>query len=130
MDASRFTTADVLKIIGSAVFVVFGLFNWVGNEGAPTYRAFEWPLSGTLPWILLLGVGVVSLLLALGVVRSETAPWPLIILIAAALATLLNLVLVAAGRSSISAAARPSTSSARRGCSSRSSVHWARSPAR
>ena len=97
MNTGRFTTPDLLKIIGSAVFVIFGLVNWVGNEGAPTFNAFEWPLSGTVPWILLLGVGIVSLLLALGTLRHDMAPWPLILLIAAGLATLLNLILVAAG---------------------------------
>lgn len=100
MDFSKFKTPDWLMVGGGVGFLIFGTFvNWIGNEGAPNFNAFDWFLTGTVPWILIIGAGVIAFLSAGGVIKPGGPPWPIILLAAAALGTLLNLFLVLLGPS-------------------------------
>jgi hypothetical protein len=93
MDFSRFKTSDWLKIGGALAFLIFAFFNWIEAEGTDYgVNAFEFFWTGTLPWILLVGVGVLTFLLVQGIVKRGTTPWDMIMLAAAALATLLVLI--------------------------------------
>jgi len=91
MDFSRFKTSDWLKIGGALAFMIFAFFNWV-EFGDIGFNAFEFFWTGTLPWIILVGVGVLTFLLVQGIVKRGDTPWDMIILAAAALATLLVLI--------------------------------------
>ena len=52
-------------------------------------NAFDFFFTGTLPWILIVGSGVVTLLLAGGASGTSAAPWPIVLLGATGLGTLL-----------------------------------------
>jgi hypothetical protein len=104
MDLSSFRKADWLMVGGGAGFLIFGtFFDWVSfsrfgvdfSDG----NAFDFFFRGTIPWILIVGSGVLAFLIAGGVVKRDLAPWPLILLAATALGTLLNFLLVLVGPS-------------------------------
>lgn len=98
MDFSKFKPYHWLMMAGGVGWIIFGLFvNWIGDEGAPTFNAFDWFVRGAIPWILFVAVGVIAFLLAGGMIQRSGVPWPLILLGATALGTLLNLFLILAG---------------------------------
>jgi hypothetical protein len=100
MDLSKFKTSDWLKIGGGAGFALFGLFSWASVDGFGSGgNAFDWPLRGAIPWLLFVAIAVLSVLLLTGKIDSQAQPWGLIMLGAAALGTLLNLMLVLPGPS-------------------------------
>lgn len=99
MDFSKFKTSDWLKIGGAVVFLIFGFMSWVtisvdgvdvpdGDGG----NVFDFFWTGTLPWILVLGVGVITFLMVSGTMKAGTLPWPLIMLGVAGLSALLLLI--------------------------------------
>ena len=97
MDLSRFKTSDWLKIGGALGFLIFGFFDWisvdiegVGEAGGGNVFDFFW--TGTLPWILVIGSGVVTFLLVQGIMKRGNTPWDMILLVALALAALLLLI--------------------------------------
>jgi hypothetical protein len=96
MDLSAFTKSDWMKVGGAAGFFVFGFFNWVTVEfagvSASGFNVFHFFWTGTLPWLLVMGVGALTVLLALKVLDAKQLPWPLIMLAASALAALLLLI--------------------------------------
>ena len=102
MDLSKFKTSDWLKVGGGALMLIAGFLSWITFDipaeaaaFAPDEpNAFDFFWTGTLPWILLVGVGVIAFLLAARMMKSSGTPWPLILLAAAALATLLVLIRV------------------------------------
>lgn len=93
VDLSKFKTSDWLKVGGALGFFIFGFFNWLksdfGYGGGANVFDFFW--TGTLPWILVMATGVITVLLATGKMKPGTLPWPLIMLAATALAALLLL---------------------------------------
>jgi hypothetical protein len=91
MDFSRFKRSDWLKIGGAAGMLIFGLVSWISGAGG-SGNAFDFFFTGTIPWLLIVGVGVISFLLAGGVMKREGLPWDTILLIAAALGALLVLI--------------------------------------
>ena len=95
MDISAFTKSDWMKIGGAIGFFVFGFFDWVTFElaGATVsgYNVFHFFWTGTIPWLLIMAVGTLTVLLALKVLDAKQLPWPLIMLAASALAALLLL---------------------------------------
>lgn len=96
MDLSKFKTSDWLLIGGGVGMLIFGTFvDWVKVEfagfGASGGNAFDFFFTGTVPWILLIGVAVVTFLRAQGTIK-DTLPWPLIIVFATLLAALLLLI--------------------------------------
>ena len=98
MDFSRFKTSDWLMVAGGLGFLIFGtFFDWIdvsidGLGSGSGANAFDFFFTGAVPWILIVGVGVIAFLLAGGVIKPGGAPWPLILLAAAALGTLLVLI--------------------------------------
>jgi len=98
MDLSNFKTHDWLMIGGGVGMFVFGFFEWVtisvagfGVTVDANANVFDFFWTGTIPWLLVIGTAVVAALLVLGVLQRELAPWPLIMLAATGLATLLML---------------------------------------
>ena len=96
MDLSKFKTSDWLIVGGGLGFLVFGTFvGWIrfsgGGQSESDGNAFDFFLTGTVPWILVIGAAVVTFLLAGGVIKPSRTPWPLIVLLATALGTLLVL---------------------------------------
>lgn len=94
MDVSKFKTSDWLKVGGAAAFLVFGLLPWTKVSGFGVSdsggNVFDFFWTGTIPWILIMGIGVVTVLLVIEKIPNHL-PWPLIMLAAAALAALLLL---------------------------------------
>ena len=101
VDLSKFKTSDWLKVGGGAVMLIAYFLDWTSADcpsipGIGTAYCDSNNLSGssfffrgTIPWILTVAVGVIAFLLAAGIMKKGTLPWPLIFLAATALATLL-----------------------------------------
>jgi hypothetical protein len=101
VDLSKFKTSDWLKVGGGLGFLIFGFFNWIsysvdGAEGFGTSgsdgNVFDFFFTGTIPWILVIGTAVITVLLVMGTLKPGSLPWPLIMLAATALAVLLLLI--------------------------------------
>jgi hypothetical protein len=96
MDFSKFKTSDWLKVGGGAGFLVFGFFSWLkisfAGRSVGQANVFDFFFTGTLPWILIVGSAVIAFLLASGVLKKDTLPWPLIFLAATGLGALLLLI--------------------------------------
>ncbi len=73
MDFSKFKTPDWLMIGGSG-----------GN-------VFDFFWTGTIPWILVIASAVITFLLVQGTLKQDQLPWPLLLLAATGLASLLLL---------------------------------------
>lgn len=96
MDFSKFKTSDWLKIGGAAGFFIFAFFGWVkfsfaGFSGGSA-NAFDFFWTGTLPWLLIVASGVISFLVAGGIIKAKIPSLPMIVLVATALGTLLVLI--------------------------------------
>lgn len=93
MDLSKFKTSDWLKVGGGLLFFIAFFMGWWGfDAGIVTYSASgsDYFLTGTVPFILLVAVAVITVLKVLGTVKLPTSiPWPLAMLLAAAVSTLL-----------------------------------------
>ncbi|MBU6314904.1 MAG: hypothetical protein KGR47_00225 [Acidobacteria bacterium] len=93
----KFSTSDWLKVGGALGFFIFGFFSWLsvdlgplGTEGGGNVFDFFW--TGTLPWILVIGTAVVTVLLAMGVLKPGKQSWPMVMLLATGLAGVLLLI--------------------------------------
>ncbi|MGB0114744.1 MAG: hypothetical protein WBP59_16115 [Ilumatobacteraceae bacterium] len=95
MDFSKFKTPDWLIIGGGAGILIFGFFKWVTISGfgfsSSGGNVFDFFWTGTIPWILLIASAVITVLLVMGTLKSDQLPWPMILLVATALAALLLL---------------------------------------
>ena len=95
MDLSKFKTSDWLKIGGGVGMLIFGFVSWVkvsaGSVSDSGGNVFDFFFTGTIPWILIIGTAVLTVLLAMGTLKAGSLPWPLIMLAATALAVLLLL---------------------------------------
>jgi hypothetical protein len=92
VDFSRLKPSDWLMVGGALVMLIFGLaLDWAEVGGFTGNNAFDYFFTGGLAWILTVGVGVVALLLALETIKRDSAPWPLILVLASGLATVLML---------------------------------------
>lgn len=100
MDLSKFKTSDWLKVGGGVLMLIAGFLAWIsvdvpsGVSLGSEPNAFDFFWTGTLPWILLVGVGLIAFLLATGNLKSGSLPWPLVMVGATALAVLLLLIRV------------------------------------
>ena len=103
MDLSKFKTSDWLKVGGGVVMLVAGFLSWwgieattvegVGTFGGASFKAFDFFFTGTIPWILLVAIGVLTFLAAAGIFKLPSSlPAPLIFLVASALSVLLILI--------------------------------------
>jgi hypothetical protein len=104
MDLSKFKTSDWLKVGGALVFLIGYFLDWTSIDcpaGVPNSYCSNANLSGsdfffrgTLPWLLVLAVGILAFLLAAGVMKAGSLPWPIIFIAATGLATLLVLIYI------------------------------------
>lgn len=96
MDFSRFKTPDWLMIGGGIGIFIFGFFDWVtvsvSGFSSGAGNVFDFFFTGTIPWFLVIGAAVITVLLALDVLKDGQAPWPLILLAMTAVAALLLLI--------------------------------------
>ncbi|MEO5724394.1 MAG: hypothetical protein ABIQ39_11270 [Ilumatobacteraceae bacterium] len=93
MDLSKFKTSDWLKVGGAVVFLVAYFLDWTSSPfSSINLSGSDFLFRGTLPWLLVLAVGVITFLLAAQIIKSTSVPWQLIFLAATALATLLVLI--------------------------------------
>ncbi|MFN3255830.1 MAG: hypothetical protein ACE37B_09040 [Ilumatobacter sp.] len=101
MDFSKFKTSDWLMVGGGVAMLILGfLLPWstVSAFGASSSgdSPFNYFFTGGIAWLLVVAVGVLALLKAIGKL-PETQPWGLIFLGGAGLATLLMLLRVILG---------------------------------
>ncbi len=102
MDFSKFKTSDWLVIGGGIAFLIFGTFvHWAsvsfkGFGSASGGNAFDFFFTGTIPWILLIGAAVLTVLRVQGI-KLGSAPWPLIILAATVVGGLLVVIRMLVG---------------------------------
>ncbi|MGA0877634.1 MAG: hypothetical protein ACO3SP_00800 [Ilumatobacteraceae bacterium] len=100
MDFSKLKTTDWLKIGGAAGMLIFGFFDWAKIEfmgvSSTGNNVFDYPLRGMISWILVVGIGVVTLL---GVQGKQVGKvqWPMVSVLATGVATILMLLLVLLG---------------------------------
>jgi len=104
MNLSKLKTTDWLVVAGGVLVLIFGLlkwFSWEINNGGVTIKgktnAFDYLLTGVLPWLLVVGAAVVTVLLASEAIRRDGVPWPLVILGACLLSAILVLIRVVVG---------------------------------
>jgi len=101
VDFSNFKVSDWLMAGGGLAMLILGFvlpwssvsFAGVSDSGD---GPFDYFLTGGIAWILVVAVGILALLRALGKL-PETQPWPLIFLAAAGVATLLMIIQVILG---------------------------------
>jgi len=101
VDFSNFKVSDWLMAGGGLAMLILGFvlpwssvsFAGVSDSGD---GPFDYFLTGGIAWILVVAVGILALLRALGKL-PETQPWPLIFLAAAGLAVLLMIIQVILG---------------------------------
>src|SRR5690606_1004082 len=80
-------------------WLIFGIFvDWWSFGGASGDNAFDTFFTGTIPWLLIVASGVITFLVAGDVLKAKV-PWPVVILAATALGTLLVLLRLIIGRS-------------------------------
>jgi hypothetical protein len=96
MDTSTFRLHHWLIIGGAAGLLAFGLLDWVrvsafgfSDTGG---NAFDFFWTGTLPWMLITASATFTVLVVQGVIRSDSAPWPLLVLLGTSLGALLLVV--------------------------------------
>lgn len=105
MDLSKLKVTDWLIVAGGLVVALAGLFNWFDPHGNPNVtasgglsaNAFAFTVTGVVPWLLLVGAAVLTVLIAGGVLDRRTAPWPFVLLVLTGLGTLLILVRLMVG---------------------------------
>jgi len=101
MDLSNFKTSDWLMIGGGVAMLILGFaLDWTsvdtGFGSASGDGPFDYFFTGGIAWLLVVAVGALAAANALGKLPSNQ-PWPLILLAAAALATLLMLLRIILG---------------------------------
>lgn len=100
MDFSKLKTTDWLKVGGAIGMLIFGFFNWAKFEfmgmSENLNNVFDYPFRGIISWILVVGIGVVTLL---GVQGKQVGKvqWPMVSVLATGVATVLMLLLVLLG---------------------------------
>lgn len=97
MDFSKFKTNDWLIIGGGLGMLIFGsFFDWqkvsFGGFSASGGNAFDFFFTGTVPWILLVGAAVVTVLRVQGTIKDGGVPWTMVIAMATLLAAVLLLI--------------------------------------
>ena len=100
MDFSKFKTPDWLKVGGALGFLVFGFMGWVkvdfggeiGMGSDSGGSVFDFFLTGTIPWILIMGSAVITVLRITGKIKQGKMNWPMLMVIANGLAAVLLLI--------------------------------------
>jgi hypothetical protein len=108
VDVSRFRVGDWVLVAAGAVMLVLGLaVPWVtvtfrGADLGGARNAFNYPLTGGVAWLLVVGAGVITFLRAAQLLHGDRLPWTRLIVYgcaAAVLLLLLRLVIGAGGNS-------------------------------
>jgi hypothetical protein len=100
MDLSKFKTSDWLKVGGAGVAFIAYFLDWTSFDCPDSvcdnanFSGSTFFFRGTLPWLLLLATGVLTVLLVLEVVKKTLLPWNIVFLAATGLATLLLLIYI------------------------------------
>jgi hypothetical protein len=78
---------DWMVVAGGVIVLIFGLFRWftwevsvesvVATEGKS--NAFDYFTTGVIPWLLIVGAALVTVLLATEALRPGNVPWPLVL---------------------------------------------------
>jgi hypothetical protein len=102
VDLSKFKTGDWIMIAAGVVMLIFGLaLDWASIDtafgSASGNGPFDYFFTGGIAWLLVVAVGVVAALLATGVLKPGGVQWPVILVLASALATLLMLIRIILG---------------------------------
>jgi hypothetical protein len=96
MDFSKFKTPDWLIIGGgppcSSVGSSSSGSRRQGLGSVSAGNAFDFTLTGALPWLLVVASAVVTVLVIMEVLSKDQAPWTMIVLAATALAAVLLLI--------------------------------------
>lgn len=100
MNVSKLKPTDWLVVAGGVLVLIFGLLKWFSWEivadnvviDSDKSNAFDYLFTGVVPWLLVAGAALVTLLLATGTLRREGVPWPLVVLAATVLGAVLVLV--------------------------------------
>jgi hypothetical protein len=96
MDISSLKPSDWMKVGGGALMLIAGFLAWwkidVDGFGSFSSNGFDYTLTGVVPWLLLVAIGVLTFLAAAGIWKLPAAvPQPLVFLAASALSLLLLL---------------------------------------
>jgi hypothetical protein len=94
------TPSDWLIVAGGAIVLVFGLarwFSWDASSGNvviedQTSNAFDYLVTGVIPWLLAVGAAVITVLLRTDALRPGKVPWPQVMLGVTSLAFILILI--------------------------------------
>jgi hypothetical protein len=90
VDLSDFRPGDWLIVVGAAVMLIFGLFlKWASFGGITRNNAFDYFLTGGIAWLLLVAAGVITFVLAAGLIKPGNVRWSLILLMVTGIATAL-----------------------------------------
>jgi hypothetical protein len=95
MDFSRFKTADWLVIVGGVMMFIAGFLDWF-DAGPLSPNAFDFTVTGLIPWLLLLAAALLAFLVAAELLPAGGAPWAVILLgltVAGAVLVLVRLVI-------------------------------------
>jgi hypothetical protein len=93
------TPSDWLIVAGGAIVLVFGLLRWfsweinnAGVRGSGKTNAFDFFVTGFVPWLLIVASAVLAVLLATQALNRGKLPWELILLGATALGFVLIII--------------------------------------
>lgn len=99
MDISKFKLSDWITIAGGIVFLVAGLLPWFSDADTTT-SAFGYPVTGIVPWVIVLIISILTVLAAAGIFTVPSSlPTSLVFLVGAALSALLVLIRILVGSS-------------------------------
>jgi len=98
VDFGRFRTCDWLLVGGGALMLVFGMvLDWASKGVISGNGPFTYFFTGGIAYLLVVAAGVVTFLLAGGLISAGTTPWPTFLVAGTGLATLLMLIRLALG---------------------------------
>jgi hypothetical protein len=94
MEGDQFGAADWMKTVGGVLFFVAGLLTWwdleFGRGLSVSYNAFDYNLTGVLPYVIFVGIGVLTIVERTESLRlPEALVHPLLVLFAAGIGTVL-----------------------------------------
>jgi hypothetical protein len=93
VDFRRFKTGDWWLLGGGVVVFVAGFLDWFTLDGVSGgVSAFDFTLTGLIPWLLIVAAAVVGFLRAGGVIKESGIPWTPVVFGASALGLLLILI--------------------------------------
>ena len=93
MDFGKFRTCDWLLVAGGALMLVFGMaLDWASRNGISGNGPFTYFFTGGIAYLLVVAAGVITFLLAGGLIDAGSTPWPRFLLAGTGLATLLMLI--------------------------------------